>query len=245
MHSLAYFNPRSPHGERLRRAVQNKSPRQISIHAPRTGSDPNTHPNNRFSTPFQSTLPARGATQPFFFVGVTSRFQSTLPARGATWLSPFESRSASNFNPRSPHGERPTYISVEREGRRISIHAPRTGSDRLIIGSPTDERRFQSTLPARGATSTRPRCTAHRAISIHAPRTGSDLSPGTGGHHEAISIHAPRTGSDLTARNQRTATGAISIHAPRTGSDTAQHPDSPRGGHFNPRSPHGERQKDL
>ena len=55
----------------------------------------------------------------------------------------------------------------------ISIHAPRTGSDRLASAV--------STL---------------LMISIHAPRTGSD-GEGTNitGSGE-ISIHAPRTGSD-------------------------------------------------
>ena len=35
---------------------------------------------------------------------------------------------------------------------------------------------FQSTLPARGATSGRRSCRHQGAISIHAPRTGSDPS---------------------------------------------------------------------
>ena len=55
---------------------------------------------------------------------------------------------------------------------------------------------FQSTLPARGATSCR-RCfaRAHR-ISIHAPRTGSDAFQPFPRSCHIISIHAPRTGSD-------------------------------------------------
>ena len=35
----AYFNPRSPHGERLLRVVQKLNVLRISIRAPRTGSD--------------------------------------------------------------------------------------------------------------------------------------------------------------------------------------------------------------
>ena len=38
-------------------------------------------------------------------------------------------RAYSNFNPRSPHGERPDRPRRNRRGLRISIHAPRTGSD--------------------------------------------------------------------------------------------------------------------
>ena len=34
-----------------------------------------------------------------------------------------------HFNPRSPHGERPIKILFVEIRKRISIHAPRTGSD--------------------------------------------------------------------------------------------------------------------
>ena len=79
---FAYFNPRSPHGERRQHSVQ--------IIA---------------DFPFQSTLPARGATRDSSPSWRASAFQSTLPARGAT---PCHSRwhHARHFNPRSPHGER-------------------------------------------------------------------------------------------------------------------------------------------
>ena len=79
------FNPRSPHGERHYRVrailpyglFQSTLPargatcrdlhlfrtRQISIHAPRTGSDECASSLARNRNAFQSTLPARGATQ--------------------------------------------------------------------------------------------------------------------------------------------------------------------------------------
>ena len=80
--------------------------------------------------------------------------------------------------------------------RAISIHAPRTGSDQDTkrIGAQAAE--FQSTLPARGATSWEQRGAGRRSISIHAPRTGSDAPPTTSEPTVVISIHAPRTGSD-------------------------------------------------
>ena len=124
----------------------------------------------------------------------------------------------------------------------ISIHAPRTGSDenrsRRCMGggyfnprSPHGERReypafifggciFQSTLPARGATSD---CLHLRAFLF------------------LISIHAPRTGSDEISVCMCIPT-SISIHAPRTGSDPANIPRRCTRDYFNPRSPHGERQ---
>ena len=78
----------------------------ISIHAPRTGSD-------------------------------SSIFCSISPH--------------SNFNPRSPYGERLGFLSV-----RTFLYI------------------FQSTLPVRGATHRRPLHRQGHGISIHAPRTGSD-----------------------------------------------------------------------
>ena len=78
------------------------------------------------------------------------------------------------FNPRSPHGERPQSSTLRPRRTLISIHAPRMGSDLLPLAlqlwrlyfnprSPHGERlapdwtwlewsRFQSTLPAWGAT---------------------------------------------------------------------------------------------
>ena len=123
-------------------------------------------------------------------------FQSTLPARGAT-----------------------TSISSTSSTSKISIHAPRTGSDRGLRPrdvrlahfnprSPHGERHiaeiiitvwvlFQSTLPARGATPPKHGSTRIPGISIHAPRTGSDRDWKRGAENpERISIHAPRTGSD-------------------------------------------------
>ena len=82
--------------------------------------------------------------------------------------------SGADFNPRSPWGERPARCSSVLRPSRISIHAPRGGSDSFIIApsllggdfnprSPWGERlwfpikftfshRFQSTLPVGGAT---------------------------------------------------------------------------------------------
>ena len=147
----------------------------ISTHAPRTGSDSLISTASKATNTFQPTLPARGATSDRFFrilirghfnprsphgerpvsrglSGVIHRqFQPTLPARGATVLdalvaqvrpiSTHAPRTGSDhvdvnhdlssfyFNPRSPHGERPVIFA---------------GTWRL--------RKFQPTLPARGAT---------------------------------------------------------------------------------------------
>ncbi len=102
----------------------------VSIHASRTGGDPerfNPRPLSRSFNPrlphgrrpymempygiflvFQSTPPAREATPPITVDQLSSKFQSTPPAREAT-----------------PCGRR------QSQKGDVSIHASRTGGDRL------------------------------------------------------------------------------------------------------------------
>ena len=173
-----YFNPRSPCGERQNinaimvgkilfqstlpvwGATENREQLQ--------GRNPDFNPRSpcgerqdvsvlsrKLRFQFQSTLPVWGATK---FSGVALckvEFQSTLPVWGAT-----KSRQVCI----------PWY--------RISIHAPRVGSDRSIFDASRVSVTFQSTLPVWGATRARrgPRARL-TIISIHAPRVGSDFSP--------------------------------------------------------------------
>ena len=78
----------------------------------------------------------------------------------------------------------------------ISIHAPREGGDREVFFMSNIDKQFQSTPPARGATS--PIRTALRGflISIHAPREGGDPMLTSRSAPGEISIHAPREGGD-------------------------------------------------
>ena len=128
-------------------------------------------------------------------------------------------RRSSYFNPRSPHGERHTadkdYLPAE---YRISIHAPRTGSD------------AHTRFPVVRPTHFNPR-------SPHGERR---FRPEPVAPTQDISIHAPRTGSDLPENAERI-TRRISIHAPRTGSDNPRRNHARQQIYFNPRSPHGER----
>ena len=102
---------------------------EISIHAPREGSDHKSRFCNFSSAKFQSTLPARGATYQTYILSFLEVFQSTLPARGATLTRLIFYPFWRYFNPRSPRGERRYNIIKE---KAMSL--------------------FQSTLPARGAT---------------------------------------------------------------------------------------------
>ena len=102
-----YFNPRSPCGERLDRGVgiahiQHFNPRSpcgerrcfpaeihlhsdISIHAPRVGSDVYLVGKFLVHIGFQSTLPVWGATATEHLTFPATVFQSTLPVWGATF----------------------------------------------------------------------------------------------------------------------------------------------------------------
>ena len=168
-----------------------------------------------------------------------------------------------DFNPRSPHGERPRYCPSRPCLDRISTHAPRTGSDEMSSSYHASSSIFQPTLPARGATLIPTLHTPAVKISTHAPRTGSDLTrltrAGGTGHFNPRSPHGerPAKSSRRAASRQfqptlpaRGATrrrrdehrdGGISTHAPRTGSDFSTTIVPSSWVYFNPRSPHGER----
>ena len=171
------------------------------------------------------------------------RFQSTLPARGATAFLRTASTESRYFNPRSPHGERPpcsfcarrssefqstlpargatALCCVGGDATDISIHAPRTGSDRMLDNQIARTFDFN------------PRSPHGERHVIFPPRAfPADFNPRSphGERHFAIavsrsdsriSIHAPRTGSD-DLLSRRLFLFTISIHAPRTGSDSAK-----------------------
>ena len=147
----------------------------ISIHAPREGSDDFIIGIATGDWSFQSTLPARGSTN-----RTRRRIQSLdisihAPREGSDVRPDFDPHLHGYFNPRSPRGERregleeptsPIGISIHapREGsdmrandsctqKLISIHAPREGSDLFWASRLIRFSKFQSTLPARGATS--------------------------------------------------------------------------------------------
>ena len=288
MEYIDNFNPRSPHGERLGNnsllqisiIFQSTLPARgatvmtnaqfsslrISIHAPRTGSDPCDGGYFAASFAFQSTLPARGATALVNKYGGNKKyfnprsphgerrgeqyattsyveFQSTLPARGATVenakynayevISIHAPRTGSdldcqafaeyclNFNPRSPHGERREQffpVAPTRHFNPRSPHGERHCGGKQCLANA----RFQSTLPARGATSFRFLFHRHRTISIHAPRTGSDDKTL---EYMRVRVHF----------NPRSPHGErlISVHLASSSYN------------FNPRSPHGERRQVL
>ena len=168
------FNPRSPHGERRLRAHCQRHSRNFNPRSPH-GERPTSGNVGCMLIIFQSTLPARGATELRHNDGVTESMISIhAPRTGSDLHGSRRRNGASYFNPRSPHGERQINPATMNGSQGISIHAPRTGSDTcgkrrnarvdyFNPRSPHGERlffqqnrfdfvQFQSTLPARGAT---------------------------------------------------------------------------------------------
>ena len=166
------FNPRSPRGERH-----------------------NTHGQNHHKKGFQSTLPARGATYLGEFRRIRVYISIHAPREGSDLRTLSGEKGVKNFNPRSPRGERHGQIRAGMSSINFNPRSPR-GERRPSIGIIGRYCRFQSTLPARGATPPYIRIDPQAGISIHAPREGSDVEQFLRPQRLKISIHAPREGSD-------------------------------------------------
>ncbi len=150
---MTVFNPRSPDGERRRGPGMDQRHHRISIHAPRMGSDRSLSRSSYRTLHFNPRSPDGERLCPTFH----------HPARFA------------DFNPRSPDGERLAASLRLRFVSRISIHAPRMGSDSESRHPLHPENQFQSTLPGWGATFAVVPGFVRDEISIHAPRMGSDF----------------------------------------------------------------------
>ncbi len=147
----------------------------ISTHAPRTGSDATMSARIRLSVSFQPTLPARGATLLLTGVSAESDISTHAPRTGSDSLHRQNRQEPGHFNPRSPHGERPSSASRMPCATYFNPRSPHGERrppccERLPLfayfnpRSPHGERRlrpstytvsigeFQPTLPARGAT---------------------------------------------------------------------------------------------
>ena len=169
------FNPRSPHGERRRWCpVCCRKSFSISTHAPRTGSDLRHRVD----------------------VGNQVLISTHAPRTGSDRTHPAGQPDRSDFNPRSPHGERRQRFQIKPGNPAISTHAPRTGSDRDRDWLANFARQFQPTLPARGATV---RTYFRYCACIFQPTLPARGATALGledGGAKGISTHAPRTGSD-------------------------------------------------
>ena len=191
------FNPRSPHGERPPASGRGRRCSGISTHAPRTGSD------------VVVKVPICRAA-----------ISTHAPRTGSDTISQPADQHHQHFNPRSPHGERP---SADQHHQPTSYFNPR---------SPHGERLY----PATGRTSPR----------YFNPRSPHGERPDQ--HHQltsrpAISTHAPRTGSDVLGGVAEALMEDFNPRSPHGERQAGVHRTAQPIHHFNPRSPHGERRK--
>ena len=236
------FNPRSPDGERPWVPLMRLLSFLISIHAPRMGSDlflvSGFHSREAFQSTlpgwgatvrlalwdlacrvFQSTLPGWGATVRLALWDLACRvFQSTLPGWGATTFLPRLILRLTLFQSTLPGWGATRRPLSQSPGFRISIHAPRMGSD--CRPGP-------------------PRC--RRCISIHAPRMGSDPAFCVAPTRIDISIHAPRMGSDVPSGSTTVPSMYFNPRSPDGERPRVFVFAVPATANFNPRSPDGER----
>ena len=259
----AYFNPRSPDGER---------PRGLQRNHHRANFNPRSPDGERHTCPRHRRLRAN--------------FNPRSPDGERRCRTPPPCWWPSDFNPRSPDGERPcgtrrswptsefqstlpgwgatTVLIGACVGHAISIHAPRMGSDYTSDQIVHCKFLFQSTLPGWGATErARPTCRVS-LISIHAPRMGSDVARhvhrGTGrnfnprspdGERPALRANSrkpcsnfnPRSpdGERLSKSTRRKAMTKFQSTLPGWGATTFDCRFSSWHQYFNPRSPDGER----
>ena len=213
----------------------------ISIHAPRTGSDFPGVKMIATGIDFNPRSPHGERHSPHAARLAPPRFQSTLPARGATQHLPPCEENCRDFNPRSPHGERLPVCAAFLELHAFQSTLPARGATFVFPPLPKLAK-FQSTLPARGATRESVSLYSSAGISIHAPRTGSDGSflrhinnilqfqstlpargatcfcPANNLPHGTFQSTLPARGATWIC-NHHGCWLIISIHAPRTGSD--------------------------
>ncbi len=189
---------------------------------------------------FQSTLPARGATSP---VGYQEFFIANFNPRSPHGERPTRAHGGwrtSYFNPRSPHGERQSQQPVE---LRLSYFNPR---------SPHGERHvlwcrlvIRQDFNPRSPHGERLQRDYHGALDIvfqsTLPARGATVRHNTGLHSQGISIHAPRTGSDEDSAANLYQRIKFQSTLPARGATIRRRNESVCKMHFNPRSPHGER----
>ena len=123
----------------------------------------------------------------------------------------------------------------------ISTHAPRTGSDPAAEAVSGCCRTFQPTLPARGAT---PTCVQNLLRSTFQPtlpaRGATWSSRRVASRHNAFQPTLPARGATAKRPAGCRACGHFNPRSPH-GERQALASAAPHPAHFNPRSPHGER----
>ena len=192
--------------------------RGISIHAPRGGSDVNSWRKHIVIDNFNPRSPW-GERQEVYNDAMWSKiFQSTLPVGGATSNNVSIFPQPLLFQSTLPVGGATALIMLNLQRTRISIHAPRGGSDLLFLLRTANRDHFNPRSPWGERRLHPPPGPEPPYFNPRSP-WGERLFP-------ALIVDRPI---------------GISIHAPRGGSDWAILRWAMQIRYFNPRSPWGER----
>jgi hypothetical protein len=236
--SCTCFNPRPPRGgdQGIRIQIHGRS---FNPRPPRGGRRAVQRLASCRDSPFQSTPPARGATvtcslmcqrQPSHSPRNKECF-NPRPPRGGRRPAPARRsvRLSTRFNPRPPRGGRRRVVGSHQLYVRRFNPRPRAGGD-----SPTPRfsprHVFQSTPPARGATTLARRGTKDRppfAFGLHIgfnPRPPRGGRPGRFGQIRDVTCvefqsTPPARGATARLRFNTSGPSRVSIHAPRAGGD--------------------------
>ena len=166
------FNPRSPYGERhrIKAKINNIT---ISIHAPHTGSDAAVT-LSELACLISIHAPHTGSDLFRFFCGCNNGISIHAPHTGSDGQS-FEPDASKAISIHAPHtGSDPLQHRFLRLRTDFNPRSP-YGERRISVDTMYSLFEFQSTLPIRGATHIATHMRLNDIISIHAPHTGSDL----------------------------------------------------------------------
>ena len=195
-------------------------PARISIHAPCTGSDAQlVRADGHLTISIHAPCTGSDYVEPSG-LAVHTNFNPRSPHGERPAGSPPAMVSASYFNPRSPHGERHSSAPANTSPPGISIHAPRTGSDYTALLPPSSQ-----------------------WISIHAPRTGSDVCDSVLNSVDSLfQSTLPARGATFGILRCVADLKSFQSTLPARGATWRMPTWRRKPSHFNPRSPHGERQ---
>ena len=171
----------------------------------------------------------------------TTKFLSTLSLRRATRLKPRQTRTDTNFYPRSPCGERPQMSASSLPSISISIHALLAESD----GPQNHQGAFRHHFYPRSPCGERqPRQTRHcKKLRFLSTLSLRRATVGCCPHSPLVRHFYPRSpcGERLCIPRSAAPWQEISIHALLAESDQSHSRKTGRLRHFYPRSPCGER----
>ena len=161
--------------------------------------------------------------------------------RGATDYSRQWANRCLLISIHAPREGRDRPPEVLHHGRRISIHAPREGRDERPAARTFARSRFQSTRPARGATSQTRTWLPSWLFQSTRPARGATYQHLAFVQLVAFQSTRPARGATMVSIAVACKT-IISIHAPREGRDSTKHWCRIALSDFNPRAPRGARQ---